>query len=63
MLYNPSAFGTGGDARIKIEIRETNDHKNMNYNFESNSRYWTQDRLDEIRDLFAYNSYAGSNIR
>ena len=52
VLYNPSNFGTGNDAIIKIEIRETNDFKNIEGNFESSSRYWSQDELDAIRDLF-----------
>ncbi|NWJ30213.1 matrixin family metalloprotease [Marine Group I thaumarchaeote] len=52
VLYNPSKFGTGADARINIEIRETNEHKNMNFNFESSSRYYSQEYLDYVKELF-----------
>lgn len=56
VLYNPSSLGTGADARIKIKFEDRNDHKYVNYNFESDSRYFTQSYLDTIRDLFRNNS-------
>lgn len=52
VLYNPSSFGTGNDATIKIEIRETNRHKNIDFSYETNSRYFTQEYLDYVRNLF-----------
>lgn len=57
VLFNPSTFGAGADARIEIVISNENDKKDMNFNFESTSRYWSQDQLDGIRDLFQYNQY------
>ena len=52
VLFNPSTFGAGEDARINIEIKNINDYKNTNLNFETSSGYFTQDQLNNIRELF-----------
>jgi len=52
VLYNPSKFGTGADATIKIKFENRNDYKDMKYNFESSSRYYTQEYLDYVKKLF-----------
>jgi len=52
VLYNPSNFNTGSDATIKIEIRETNPHKQMDFNFESSSRFYDQEFLNYVKKLF-----------
>ncbi len=53
VLYNPSRFNAGDDIMVDIKIFDRNPMKeNMDMVFDKDSRYWTQEQLNDMRKLF-----------
>jgi len=52
VIYNPSVFGAGSDSQIKVKIYNQNPPREMNLSFYSDSRYFSQDYLNHVKELF-----------